>query len=143
MDVIVPDDLHAFDAALDSKGLASILGALQPANVVLSLPKFDTTAQSDLVAPLEQLGMRDVFNPMSADLSGIDGKPDLFVSAVKQKVVVHVDEQGTVAAAATAGIAQASSTPIDTVVNVDQPFVYVVRDRTTGAILFLGRITNP
>jgi serpin B len=143
MDVIVPDDLHAFESTFDGARLAAVLAAIQPANVVLSMPKFDVTAQSDLVSPLRQLGVRDVFDPSQADLSGIDGRHDLFVSAVKQKVVVHVDEQGTVAAAATAGIAQASAAPLETVVQIDQPFVYVVRDRTTGAVLFLGRVTDP
>ena len=143
MDVVVPDDLHAFEATFDGARLASVLGAIQPANVVLSMPKFDVTAQSDLVAPLEQLGVHDVFDPSRADLSGIDGRPDLFVSAVKQKVVVHVDERGTVAAAATAGVVQASAAPLETVVQIDEPFVYVVRDRATGAVLFLGRVTDP
>jgi serine protease inhibitor len=62
---------------------------------------------------------------------------------VKHEVVVHVDEQGTVAAGATAGIMYSSAAEIVPVVNVDKPFVYAVRDRTTGAILFLGRITDP
>ena len=58
---------------------------------------------------------------------------------MKQKVVVHVDEQGTVAAARDRGNRGASAAPLETVVQIDQPFVYVVRDRATGAVLFLGR----
>ena len=107
------------------------------------MPKFETTTRSDLIPPLEHLGIRDVFDPNRADLSGIDGARDLYVNAVKQEVVVNVDEQGTVAAAATAGVAVSVSIPAFTAVNVDRPFVYVVRDRTTGAVLFLGRITDP
>jgi serpin B len=143
MDVIVPDDLHAFEATLDAGGLSALLAALEPANVMLSLPKFDSNTESDLVEPLKELGIRDVFDPTKADLSGIDGRPDLVVSDVKHEVVVHVDEQGTVAAAATAGVLVPLAAPVETVVQVDQPFVYVVRDRTTGAILFLGRVTDP
>lgn len=143
LDVIVPDDLHTFEASLTGAGLSTMLSSLRETNVELSMPKFETTTRSDLIPPLERLGVRDVFDPNRADLSGIDGARDLYVNAVKQEVVVNVDEQGTVAAAATAGVAVSVSIPAFTAVNVDRPFVYVVRDRTTGAVLFLGRITDP
>jgi len=142
MDVIVPDDLATFETSLGTE-LATIVGAVRPAHVVLSMPKFDSNTETDLVPALEHLGIDDVFEPTVADLSGIDGHDDLYVSDVKHEVVVHVDEQGTVAAAATGGIVVPEEAPVATVVQVDAPFVYLVRDRATGAILFLGRVTDP
>ena len=141
--MIVPDDLPAFESTLDGDRLAAVISALRPTNAIVSMPRFDATVQTSLAAPLERLGIRDAFDPTKADLSGIDGEHDLYVSDVIHEVVVHVDEQGTVAAAATAGVIRASAVERQTVVQVDKPFVYVVRDRTTGAILFLGRITDP
>ena len=143
MDVIVPDDLAAFESSLDAAELSAVLGALKPSGVQLSMPRFDVDVKTDLVGPLQQLGVRDAFSPMSADFSGIDGKPDLYVSDVQHEVVVHVDENGTVAAGATAGFLKSTAIEVMPVVNVDKPFIYAVRDRTTGAILFLGRITDP
>ncbi len=143
MDVIVPDDLGAFESTLNAARLASILRDVHPEYVVLSMPRFESRVQSDLVPPLQKLGITDAFSPYAADLSGIDGRQDLFVSAVKHEVVVHVDEKGTVAAGATAGIAELSAGHQTTVLTVDKPFVYVVRDRATGAILFLGRVSDP
>ena len=141
MDVIVPDDLASFESTLDAARLASILRDVHPGNVYLSLPRFDARVSSDLIDPLKKLGITDVFSPVNSDLSGIDGRPGLFVSAIKHQVVVHVDEQGTVAAGATAGVVSVSAVSPSTVLKVDRPFVYVVRDRTTGAILFLGRVS--
>ena len=142
MDVIVPDNLAAFESSLGTT-LPGVLTSLRPAHVRLSMPSFDAKVQTDLVEPLKRLGVRTAFDPMSADFSAIDGRHDLYVSDVKHEVVVHVDEQGTVAAGATAGIMKSTAAEIVPVVNVDKPFVYAVRDRTTGAILFLGRITDP
>jgi serpin B len=143
MDVIAPDDLHAFEAGLSGDHLASILASLRSAHVALALPRWDSRVQTDLVGPLQRLGIKDAFSTTAADLSGIDGKHDLYVSDVKHEAVVHVDEKGTVAAGATAGVVQATAGIRATVMNVDQPFVYVVRDVATGAILFLGRVTDP
>jgi serpin B len=142
MDVIVPDDLASFEAQLSAQ-LPGALAALRPAHVVVSMPRFDTRVQTDLVEPLQKLGIHDAFDANAADFSGIDGQHDLYVSDVMHEVVVHVDESGTVAAGATAGIMRQSAAPIMQTVNVDKPFVYAVRDRTTGAILFLGSITDP
>jgi len=142
MDVIVPDDFGAFEAQIGAQ-LPGVLRALRPASVVVSMPRFDTRVQTDLVGPLQSLGIRDAFDSSAADFSGIDGERDLVVSDVKHEVVVHVDENGTVAAGATAGIMRETAAPFMRIVHVDKPFVYAVRDRTTGAILFLGRITDP
>jgi serpin B len=76
----------------------------------------------------------------------MDGKRDLFISDVIHKAFVSVDESGTEAAAATAVIMAATSAPMpEEIINVtvDRPFIFLIRDIQTGAILFLGHVTNP
>ena len=79
-----------------------------------------------------------------ADFSGMDGTRDLYIGAVIHKAFVAVDEQGTEAAAATAVTMRATSLPMDDIVlTVDRPFLFLIRDTDTGAILFIGRMMNP
>jgi serine protease inhibitor len=93
---------------------------------------------------LGALGMTDAFTPGTADFSGMDGARDLFVQAVVHKALVRVDEEGTVAAAASA-VAVAGAGPPDEqkIFEADRPFVFLIRDRKTEAILFLGRVLDP
>jgi serpin B len=144
MDVIVPDDLARFEKGLDSARLDEVLAGLKPANVQLALPRFEFRTHFDnLKAPLGSLGVRDAFDPDRADFSGMTGRRDLFLSTVVHEAFVHVDEQGTVAAGATGGIMEPTSAEVVVPVRVDKPFLFAVRDKATGAIVFLGRVTDP
>jgi serpin B len=79
-----------------------------------------------------------------ADLSGMDGKHDLYIQDVIHKAFIAVTEAGTEAAAATAVIIGITSAPLSPVYfNVDRPFIFLIRDNPTGAILFVGRVLNP
>ncbi len=143
LDVIVPDDLARFEQR-DLAGLAGILASMQLRDVDLALPKFEFRARFDnLQEPLGALGVRDAFDPNRADFSGMTGRRDLFLSTVVHEAFVHVDEQGTVAAGATGGIMEPTSAEVVVPVHVDKPFLFVVRDKATGAIVFLGRVTDP
>ena len=80
----------------------------------------------------------------SANFSGIDGTMNLFISDIFHKAFVSVDEAGTEAAAATAVIVGETSVPPPPVeVTIDRPFIFLIRDIKTQAILFIGRIVNP
>jgi serpin B len=93
---------------------------------------------------LSQLGMPLAFSSSDADFSGMTGKPELFISDVIHKAFIAVDEAGTEAAAATAVIMKATSAPQAPVqVTVDKPFIFLIRDNKTDAILFIGRVLNP
>jgi serine protease inhibitor len=144
MDLIMPTDLPSFERGFDVSKLNAIVNGMQPEDVDLSLPKFALRAHfPNLRQPLEKLGSRDAFE--DADFSGMDGKRDLALSAVVHETFVHVDEQGTVAAAVTGGVV-ATSTAIATqpdVVRIDHPFVFVIRDVATGSVVFLGHVVNP
>ncbi len=147
MDVIVPDEgnFSQFESTLNAQKLNEIVGALQPSNTVqLGLPKFTFTQEFNLSDPLKTLGMSDAFDSSVADFSGMTGNHDLFISDVIHKAFVAVDEKGTEAAAATAVMMQATSALLPTIsLTIDHPFIFVIRDTTSGQILFAGRVLNP
>jgi serpin B len=118
---------------------------LETRRVNLRLPRWDTSSQLELRAPLTALGLTTAFDD-SADFTGITVDEDLRIASVVHQATITVDEQGTEAAAATAAIAEATSAPppAATVELVfDRPFVFALRDRPTGAVLFLGRVGDP
>jgi serpin B len=123
--------------------------------VELFLPRFKVTwGTVNLSGQLTALGMTLAFNQSRADFSGINGHEppsddSLFISAVFHKAFVEVNEEGTEAAAATAVsmiltmALRPSEPPPVPIFRADHPFLFAIRDRKSGAILFLGRITDP
>ena len=137
--------LDALEAALSPAKLAALLNGLSSAQeVTLSLPKFKFTTAFDLNAAMTSLGMIDAFDSAKADFSGMDGQKDLLIQGILHKAFIAVDEQGTEAAAATAVVVGLTSMPVDNVtVTVDHPFLFLITDRSSGTILFVGRVTDP
>lgn len=131
--------------SLDAEKLDGLVAGLQVQEVNLWLPKFKFEYPLDLKDSLQKMGMIDAFDPNQADLSGMDGSRDLYISAVLHKAFVAVDEAGTEAAAATVVSVEASSMPAGSPVEfkVDRPFFFLIRDNASGAMLFLGRVLNP
>lgn len=112
--------------------------------VRVHLPKFKMTCRFGLNDTLKAMGMTDAFDPGRADFSGMDGRRDLSISAALHKAFVEVNEQGTEAAAATAiGMRATALPPPPIEFRADHPFLFLIRERQTGSILFLGRVTNP
>ncbi|ACU69059.1 proteinase inhibitor I4 serpin [Catenulispora acidiphila DSM 44928] len=149
MGILLPasGSFDTFRKSLTGDSLATMTASATPSPVDLELPKFTFDTSRDLKSPLESLGMQTVFDPNSADLSGVPAKPEsLFVGAVVQKTHVAVDEDGTTAAAASgvtvvAGAAPQQSPPAE--MHVDRPFLFLIRDTVTGQILFLGQVSDP
>ena len=144
--IIVPDDIEAFEGTLDGDQLATITSSLEQQYVVLTLPRFSVDTQASLRDLLKAMGMPTPFDPDRADFTGLSPLGDeLFISAVVHQANIDVDEYGTEAAAATAVIIeQESGPPSDPLtLNVDRPFLFALRDTQTGAVLFLGRVTDP
>ncbi len=145
MDIILPDqgEFEAIERAMDSEWLDAALAALDGRQVSLSMPRFEFESQIGLSQVLIAMGMPTAFGS-GADFSAMDGGRNLFISDVLHKAFVSVDEEGTEAAAATAVIMSLTAImdpPIE--VSVDRPFIFLIRDIQTGAVLFIGRVMNP
>ncbi|XP_071262686.1 leukocyte elastase inhibitor-like [Salvelinus alpinus] len=110
--------------------------------VIVHLPKFKLEEDYELNEPLTQLGMKDVFDGGRADLSGMNGEGGLFLSTVAHKAFVEVNEEGTEAAAATAGII-AFCMIREEHFTADHPFLFFIRHNKSKSILFLGRFSSP
>jgi len=133
------------EKSFDYKYYLGIIGSFQTRDVQLSLPKFQTTFRIYLANSLSKMGMPLAFSPGGADFSGMTGKRNLFISSVIHQAFIAVDELGTEAAAATAtGMAGSARPSSDMkIFNADHPFIFLIKDNTTGSILFMGKITNP
>jgi serpin B len=104
-------------------------------------PGISAETAFSLVKPLQRLGMVDAFSADTADLSGISQQSHLFIFDAQHKAFVTVDEAGTEAAAATGVIIGDVSAPEP--ITVDRPFLFLIEDVETKAVLFLGRIVKP
>lgn len=137
--------LARLEQDLTRDALAGWLDKARPREVVVTIPRFKLTGQFSLADTLRAMGMEDAFSG-TADFSGMTGKRDLFISAVVHKAFVAVDEEGTEAAAATGVVMKLTSMAPPTqpvVFRADRPFVFLIRDRVSGAILFMGRLADP
>ncbi len=148
MTLLVPDEgrLADVEAALDHVLLTRVLTGGRPATVALTWPRYDVRSALRLRDALEATGVvapfdtEHVFDPMSADQAATP----LQLADVVHQATVTVDEQGTVAAAATAAVFETVGGPIyEKELVVDRPFLFVIHDLETAAPLFLGRITDP
>ncbi len=130
-----------FEDSLDGNRLDEIVSNIQPSDINLTMPKFSFRTSAALNHTLAAMGMKDAFIPFTADFSGIDGTRDLYITSILHKAFIAVDEYGTEAAAATAVVIGITSVPEN--VRIDRPFIFLIRDIQTGAVLFLGRVMNP
>lgn len=110
--------------------------------VDLSLPRFKYEYKRRLNDDLTNLGMGVAFNPMLADFSNMSDQ-ELFISFVLHQTFIETNEEGTEAAAATVVGMELTSVPNTRVVNVNRPFLYFIRETTTGTIVFMGQVTDP
>ncbi len=138
-----PKDLINDLSALDLLGL---MKNKEAKNIELSLPKFESSYEDSLNNELSNLGMNIAFEPYNADFSLMreDLQKDLYISEVKQKTFIKVDEKGTEAAAVTSVTLETTSMPVELPrVVFDRPFVYGIVDVATGIPLFIGIMENP
>jgi serpin B len=137
--------LAALQRGLNAASLASLVAALRTREVNLLMPKLHLHTQTSLNGPLQTLGMTDAFGP-AADFRGITTQVPLQISLVEHAADLKVDEQGTVAAAATGivgptAIARPPGPPVT--VDLDRPYLLLLREDGSGAILFVARVADP
>lgn len=151
MVVLLPkkrDGLSAVEAGLTSETLNTWIASLKSTKVNLTFPRIKTTYSASLSKTLPLMGMVDAFNQSKADFSGMDGTRDLSISDVVHKAFCEINEEGTEAAAATGVVmplraAPPRKEPPPVEFKADHPYLYLIRDTQTGALLFLGRVTDP
>jgi len=149
MVVLLPrqvDGCNRLEQQLNASLLSRCLDQMKKQKVEIFLPRFKLESGFDLVQPLASIGMPDAFG-QKADLSGIDGSRELFISGIFHKAWGEVNEEGTEAAAATvvavAGRAISKPPPLPPVFRADHPFIFLIQDTRSGSLLFLGRLMNP
>jgi serpin B len=143
-------ELAELEASLTADSLAQWLEGTRETSVEVILPKFGMRKGLDLKKLLVPMGVRLVFDAVAADLTGIANVPpgeSLYLTAALHQAVVEVDEEGTEAAAATVMKDKAKEGPPrpagPVVFRADHPFLFLIRHRDTGCILFLGRLSEP
>ena len=140
------ESLAAFEHTLSAGSLAQITGALDPAQRVdLRIPKLHLHTQTALDAPLEALGMRAAFGS-GADFSAITHAARLRIGLVEHAADLRLDEAGTVAAGSTVVVAPTDAQPVPRhpiSVDLDHPFLLLLRDDASGAVLFVAQVANP
>lgn len=147
MVIILPKSAGGLDkveAQLEAEWFAQATKKLRARQVHLAIPRFTDGYACRLEKTLADLGMKTPFTAR-ADFSGMDGTRELFLSAVVHETFIEVNEEGTEAAGATGAAVATTSMPAEPPVEfrADHPFIYLIRHRPTGTILFLGRLTEP
>jgi serpin B len=128
--------------SLDAARWAEIIDGLTTVESQVWMPKYTLEYELTLNDVLKALGMEIAFDEFNADFSKIyDGPWNLYISKVKHKTFVDVNEEGTEAAAVTSVEVGVTSMPPTVMVN--KPFVFAIREKFSGTILFMGRIMNP
>ena len=144
--IILPRDrsgLGALEHGLDAGGIEELADSMHPVDMEIWLPRFSASSQFKLNEVLQDLGMNDAFSPSLADFSGITGQKGLYITEAIHKAFVEVNEEGSEAAAATAVVMGIESESRAVAFRADHPFVFMIRDDRTGALLFFGRFVDP
>jgi len=143
MDILVPDEgnFEAFESSLNVDVLSTVLGNMQSDPIMVVLPKFKFESEFSLSDTLKSMGMVDAFDQHNADFSGMTAQHDLFISDVIHKAFVAVDEKGTEAGASTIVLFKLVSGSFPII--IDHPFIFIIRDKPSGQILFIGRVLDP
>jgi serpin B len=151
--LVMPNDLESFERSLNPGTLRQVVASLKDRGFDLWLPTFSVRTEAALKDALQAMGMQDAFDRGKADFSQMVDPADLAalnppetlsVSAVIHQAWIKVAEAGTEAAAATAIIGgDTTGGGPDFSIHFDHPFLWFIRDRETGAVLFMGRVMDP
>uniref|UniRef100_A0A8C3JNQ4 Serpin B10 n=1 Tax=Calidris pygmaea TaxID=425635 RepID=A0A8C3JNQ4_9CHAR len=153
MFILLPDDINDNTTGLERVKLTysskswKLAEWTESANMIkaevdLYLPKLKLEENYDLKSTLSSMGIRNAFDPVQADFTGMSAKKDLVISKVIHKAFVEVNEEGTEAAAATGVLVLRSKAPAMTF-KADHPFLFFIKHNKSQTILFFGRLCSP
>jgi serpin B len=147
MMILLPKDrdgLESLEKSLGKEKFDSIKNSMTRQPLTVQMPKFEFETEYNLIEPLKNLGLRDAFDKDMADFQGITNE-QIYLEQAKHKAFVNVNEEGTEAAAITALVARLTSGPPDPIHEfiAEHPFMFVISEKDTGEILFIGRVMNP
>jgi serpin B len=134
-------DIDSLAASLDAEAWEAVTAGMAPRKGEIHVPRFKLEYEKSLKEILPSLGMAVAFSD-AADFTGIHPGGGLKISDVIHKTFVNVDEKGTEAAAVTRVDVVRTSLPAP-LLRLDRPFLFAIRERTSGALLFLGRVMEP
>ena len=142
--VLLPkeDGLDWLESTISADALADWRKGLHEEKLDVYIPKFTFETKYFLNDVLKEMGMPLAFSE-DADFSGMDGRKDLFIGIVVHQAFVEVNEEGTEAAAATGVGMTLTAMPMTKTFRADRPFLFVIQQKNTGNILFLGRVVDP
>jgi serpin B len=140
--IILPDagELATVESALQPEWISSAGDAMSPTSLVLQLPRFSCSTAFQLQPALAAIGMPVAFTD-DADFSGINGCRDLTLEDVVHQATLTVKEEGAEVAAGSGSVIRLKKGPSR--LTIDRPFLFLIRDRETGMVLLLGRVSNP
>ena len=144
--VVLPaeGDFEEIEGRLSARFLDEVDEKIRPGEYVkLTMSRFDFETRLDLIPLLRSMGMTSPFDIGAADFSGITSEGPLSIDDARHKANITVDEKGTEAAAATSLAFPVSKPPPPVEMTIDQPFLFAITEQETGAVLFLGRVTDP
>lgn len=147
MILLLPNEIggiQSLEQTIDSNMLNSIKDSMIREPVTVKMPKFEFETEYDLVSPLKSLGIHDAFDERKADFEGMTDE-QVYIDQATHKAFVNVNEEGTEAAAITALVIRPTSGPPDPKHEfiADHPFMFVIQEKNTNEILFIGKLANP
>jgi serpin B len=144
--VLLPrgDDIQGLEDSLTLDNIKRWKSMMMKTEVDVYFPRFEFETKYMMAEDLKAMGMVVPFDKTGqADLSGMDGSRKLYIQSVIHQAYVKVDEKGTEAAAATAIAVGENSAPLNKIFRADHPFIFMIQERETGNILFMGRVNDP
>ncbi len=146
MYIFLPNEgssLAEFYSELNRENWDSWLNAFMERNAEIGLPRFKFEYETSLNDALKALGMAEAFDPAAADFSGMRPAADLYISDVKHKTFIEVNEEGTEAAAVTSVEMRLTAMPETFTLVADRPFFFAIADNQTKTVLFMGSVSDP
>ncbi len=146
MIIVLPreqDGLSGFEESISTHVLNRLTEQFNNQKLQVFIPKFKLVSSCELKETLVAMGMSLPFSAR-ANFTGMTKKKELFISEIVHKAFIDVNEEGTEAAAATAVTMRKLAVPMPSeVFRADHPFIFLIRENSSGSILFMGRMVNP